>query len=126
MAIWFLLSLTIAATAAGTAPKTPDNMILDEALRSGKPVVVKLGTDKCAPCRVMNKIIAEMGKERAGKEIYLSLDVYANRELAQKAGVRVIPSILFYDKKGEPKAKYEGVMERERILKAIDELGLNR
>ncbi len=99
---------------------------LNAALKSGKPVIVKLGSDKCVPCRAMSKTMTEMSKERAGKEIYLSLDVYANRELAQAAGVRLIPTILFYDKNGKPKAKHEGQMRKDQLLKAIDDLKLNK
>lgn len=49
-----------------------------------------------------------------------------NRELARKAGVRVIPTILFYDKHGKPKAKSEGGMTKEQLLQAIRELELNK
>jgi thioredoxin 1 len=121
-----LLLLTIAATAAGTAPKTPDNKTLDAALRSGLPVVVKLGSDKCIPCRKMNPIIKELAAEQAGKIVFLALDVYQNRALAGKFGVRLIPTVIFFDKHGKPKAKKEGFMNKMELLKAVDELGLNK
>ena len=105
---------------------TKDIKTLDEALKAGVPVVVKLGSDKCIPCRAMNPIIKELAAEQDGKAIFLSLDVYENRELASQAGVRVIPTILFYDRHGQPKAKSEGGMSKEELLKAIDEMGLNK
>lgn len=105
---------------------TKDIKTLEEALKSGVPVIVKLGSDKCFPCRMMNPVIKELAVEQDGKAVFLSLDVYENRELARLARVRVIPTILFYDKHGKPKAKSEGVMSKEDLLKAINELELNK
>ena len=107
-----------------TAQTTKDIADLDEALKSGLPVIVKLGSDKCIPCRAMNPIIKELAVEQDGKAVFLSLDVYQNRELARQAGVRVIPTILFYDKHGQPKAKSEGGMSKEQLLNAIKEMDL--
>jgi thioredoxin 1 len=105
---------------------TKDITNLDEALKAGVPVVVKLGSDHCIPCRMMNPVIKELAEEQDGKAVFLGLDVYENRELARQAGIRVIPTILFYDRKGKPKAKSEGGMSKEDLLKAIKELELNK
>ena len=99
---------------------------LDEALKAGVPVIVKLGSDKCIPCRAMNPIIKELAVEQDGRAVFLALDVYQNRELAGKFSVRVIPTVIFFDKHGKPKAKKEGFMNKMQLLKAIDELGLNK
>jgi thioredoxin 1 len=108
------------------AKTTKDIANFNEALKAGVPVIVKLGSDKCIPCRAMNPIIKELAVEQDGKAVFLSLDVYENRELARQAGVRVIPTILFYDKHGKTKAKSEGGMSKEDLLKAINELELNK
>jgi len=105
---------------------TKDIKDLETALKAGVPVIVKLGSDKCIPCRMMNPIIKELAVEQDGKAVFLSLDVYENRELAQKAGVMVIPTILFYDKRGKPKAKNDGGMSKEQLLNAIEEMELNK
>lgn len=111
---------------AAAKPSVKKNKTLDQALKTGLPVVVKLGSDKCIPCRAMNPIIKELAEEQAGKAVFLSLDVYQNRELARQAGVRVIPTILFYDKHGKPKAKNDGGMSKDDLLKAVKELELNK
>lgn len=99
---------------------------LGQALKSGVPVIVKLGSDSCPPCRKMSPIMKELAVEQKGKAIFLNLDVYENRELASKMGVRVIPTMLYYDKHGRLKAKSEGGMTKEQILKKIKELKLNK
>jgi len=105
---------------------TKDIKELDTALKAGVPVIVKLGSDRCLPCRMMNPVMAELAVEQDGKAVFLSLDIYENRGLAKEAGVMLIPTILFYDKHGKPKAKAEGGMSKEELLKAIDEMELNR
>lgn len=105
---------------------TKDIKTLDEALKLGVPVIVKLGSDKCIPCRTMNPIIKELAAEQDGKAVFMALDVYQNRELAGKFSVRVIPTVIFFDKHGKPKAKKEGFMNKMELLKAVDELELNK
>jgi len=105
---------------------TKDIQTLEEALKASVPVIVKLGSDHCIPCRMMNPVMAELAVEQDGKAVFLNLDIYKNRELAKEAGVRLIPTILFYDKHGKPKAKSEGGMSKEDLLKAITELELNK
>ncbi|MFA5839559.1 MAG: thioredoxin family protein [Candidatus Margulisiibacteriota bacterium] len=99
---------------------------LSEALKAGVPVVVKIGSESCGPCRAMNPIMKELVVEQDGKAIFLSLDVYENRELASRYSVRVIPTILFYNKKGVFKSKAEGFMDKEQLLKAVKTLELNK
>jgi len=99
---------------------------LPAALKAGVPVIVKLGSDSCYPCRQMKPILKELTIEQDGKAIFLDLDVYENRKLASQMGVRVIPTILYYDKHGKLKNKSEGGMSKEELLSAIRELGLNK
>jgi len=108
------------------AKTTKDIANLDEALKAGVPVIVKLGSDKCIPCRRMNPIIKELAVEQDGRAVFLALDVYQNRGLAGKFSVRVIPTVIFFDKHGKPKAKKEGFMDKMELLKAVDELELNK
>lgn len=115
------------AKAAALKTKSTKGIVkLDEALKAGVPVIVKLGSDKCIPCRAMNPIIKELAAEQDGKAVFLALDVYQNRELAGKFSVRIIPTVIFFDKHGKPRAKKEGFMNKMQLLKAVDELGLTK
>jgi|GEM_PF-2391687 len=105
---------------------TKDIKTLDEALKAGVPVVVKLGSDRCYPCRMMKPIIEELAKEQDGKAVFLDLDVYENRDLAEKFNVQLIPTIIFYDYKGKVKGKKIGFMNKEELLETIKELKLNK
>lgn len=108
-----------------TAVSTKNIKTLEEALKAGLPVVVKLGSDRCYPCRMMNPTMKELAVEQDGKAVFLNLDVYENRDLAKQVGVMVIPTILFFDKHGKQKGKTEGGMSKEDLLKTIKKLELN-
>ena len=90
------------------------------------PKIIKIGSDSCYPCRMMNPIMKELAVEQEGKAVFMNLDIYKNRELASKYGVRVIPTIIFLDKHGKLKAKTEGFMSKEQILKMINKLELKK
>lgn len=121
-------NLNVATTKRFVVKKksTKDITTLEEALKAGVPVVVKLGSDWCYPCRMMKPIIKELAVEQDGKAIFLDLDVYKHKEMAKAFEVRVIPTIIFYNKHGEPRAKKEGFMSKEQLLKAIEDLELNK
>ena len=105
---------------------TKDVKELEAALKAGVPVVVKLGSDSCYPCRQMNPVIKELAEEQDSRAIFLNLDVYQHKELARQAQVKVIPTILFYDRHGKPRGKSEGGMSKEQLLQAIEEMELNK
>jgi len=118
-----LVSLCLPAFAA---VKTKEIKDLKTALKTKLPVVVKIGSDSCYPCRMMKPILKELKKEQAGKIVFLDLDIYENRELAKKYRVTLIPTVLFFDKHGEKKAQTEGFMNKADLLKMVKELELNK
>lgn len=111
---------------AKTFKSTKNIKTLSAALKAGVPVIVKLGADSCPPCRRMKPILKELAVEQDGKAIFLDIDVYENRPLASQMQVRVIPTIIYYDRRGKMKTKSEGFMNKEELLKAIDTLGLRK
>ena len=50
----------------------------------GLVTMVDLGAHKCVPCKMMAPIIAELQKEYAGRASILFIDVWENREQAQR------------------------------------------
>jgi thiol-disulfide isomerase/thioredoxin len=127
VAFLFGASLLVCDTCqAKTTKSTKGIRTLDAALKAGVPVIVKLGSESCPPCRRMKPIIKELAVEQDGKAIFLDIDIYENRQLASQMNVRLIPTILYYDKHGKLKTKSEGFMSKEELLKAIKDLGLNK
>jgi thioredoxin 1 len=117
-----LLSMTCIAA----VKHTKDIKDIKSAFKSGVPVVVKLGTDWCPPCQKMKPILEALSKEQDGKAIFLVINIDKDRELAGKYKVRLIPTILFFDKRGSLKLRTEGFMSKEELLNKIKELKLNK
>lgn len=88
----------------------------------GQPALIEFGADYCPPCRVMAPILKAAQKEYAGRATVLSIDVTRYPALADKAGVRVIPTLVFYDAQGRETARHEGVMDRAELRARLDRL----
>lgn len=97
---------------------------LDAALKSGLPTVLELGSDSCYFCRQMKLVLAKLAAEQHGKINVLIIDVYENKDLAGDFGVTVLPSFVFFDRKGKPRAQTEGAMTKEDLIEMIESLSL--
>lgn len=117
----------VAAKAATkeVAPRSAKDVgTLEEALASGLPVVVELGSDSCYWCRQMKPIMEELRLEYYGAMVFLTLDVYQHKGLASKFDVTGIPAFVFYDHMGEPKGKVEGAMSKDELLRTAKGFGI--
>jgi len=95
-----------------------------QVLTSGKPVLVDFGANSCVPCRQMRPILREIDKEYAGKARALVIDVYKYQTLAREYKVQLIPTLVFFDSKGKEVFRHVGVMEKEKIVGKLKEIGM--
>jgi thioredoxin 1 len=95
-----------------------------KALLSGKPILVDFGANSCIPCRQMRPILKEVGKEYAGKASVLVIDVYKYQRLASNYGIRLIPTLIFFDSKGKEIFRNMGAMGKEKIVEKLREIGI--
>ncbi|MFI5379570.1 MAG: organomercurial lyase [Tepidisphaerales bacterium] len=80
------------------------------------PRLVDLGSKECIPCKRMAPILEEMRKEFDGRLRVEFVDVRVETEAAQKYGIRLIPTQVFFDAAGKELVRHEGFMSREDIL----------
>lgn len=97
---------------------------LDQALRSGKPVLADFGQGTCIPCKMMAPILDRLAQELAGRVHVLVLDTRDYPRLARHHGIRVIPTQIFFDATGVERDRHEGFMGREALLRKMRELGM--
>jgi thioredoxin 1 len=90
-------------------------------LKSDKPVLVDFWAEWCGPCRMVAPIVNELAAEYEGKAVVGKLDVDSNPEVAQKFGIRNIPTILFF-KNGEVADKQVGAVPKSMLVSKIDNL----
>lgn len=94
---------------------------LNEAIESGKPVLVDFWAEWCGPCRMVAPIVSELSGEYEGKAVIGKVNVDDNREVAAQYGIRNIPTILFF-KDGKVVDKIVGASAKSAFTEKLDAL----
>jgi thioredoxin 1 len=81
-----------------------------------KPVLVDMYAEWCGPCKMITPIIDELIQEYEGKVEIIKVNVDDNPLSAAAFGVRSIPTLLVFDKKGELVKKHSGAMPKSKIV----------
>lgn len=90
-------------------------------LQSDKPVLVDFWAEWCGPCRALAPVLDEIATELDGKANIVKVNVDQASDLAQKYGIRGIPTLIFF-KNGEVKSTLVGNQPKAEILKNINSL----
>jgi thioredoxin 1 len=109
---------------AAKAPESNTEEDFKQALTSGKPLLVDFGANSCVPCRQMRPILREIDKEYTGKTRTLVIDVYKYQNLAREYKVQLIPTLVFFDSKGKEVFRHVGVLDKEKIIAKLKEIGM--
>ena len=88
----------------------------------GMVTMVDLGANYCVPCRLMEPILKEAEREYKGRAAVVFVDVTKYESLALRLGIRVIPTQIFYDKKGKEVARHTGFMDKKALAAQLNKL----
>jgi thioredoxin 1 len=110
---------------AAKPPESNTEEDFKKALASGKPVLIDFGANSCVPCRQMRPILREIDKEYTGKTRALVIDVYKYQNLAREYKVQLIPTLVFFDSKGKEAFRHVGVLEKDKIVAKLKEIGMD-
>lgn len=104
--------------------------LLDNDLPTGTEQItfVELGSKNCIPCKQMQPIMDEIKEEYAGKVKVVFHDVWTSegKKYGSEYGIRLIPTQVFLDKKGNEIARHEGFFPKEGIVKIFEENGVTK
>ena len=104
--------------AANVKEFTDDNFEA-EVINSDVPVLVDFWAVWCMPCKMVAPVVAEIAGDYEGKLKVGKLDVDNNPAVAQKYGIRSIPSLLIF-KKGEVAQMLVGAVPKPQITAKVD------
>ncbi|MGQ9706367.1 MAG: thioredoxin family protein [bacterium] len=95
---------------------------IDEALKTGNPIVVDFGRDMCIPCVKMKPILEELKEEYEGKVEIVIINIDDFPSLAKSYRIMLIPTQIFFDSDGKEVYRHVGFMSKEEIEKKLDEI----
>ena len=88
---------------------------------STKPLVVVYTSPTCGPCHVLKPQLKRVLDELGGKAQGIEIDIEAEQEIAQQAGVSGTPTVQIFLNK-ELKQQFRGVKQRSEFKAAIEGL----
>ena len=80
------------------------------------PRLVDLGAGKCASCKLMTPVLAGLERDYADTFRTEFIDVWENPGAAERYGIRLIPTQIFFGAAGEELHRHEGFLSRDDIL----------
>ena len=90
-----------------------DDSFTADVLEAGTTVVVDFHAAWCAPCRVMDKAIADLAPDRPDLR-FVKVDVDANPRVVAQYGVMSMPTLIAF-RDGAPVLQLVGARPRRRL-----------
>jgi thioredoxin 1 len=73
-----------------------DSSFDQDVLKSDVPVLVDYWAEWCGPCRMIAPVLEEVSRDYAGKVQVAKVNVDDNQAIAQRFGVRGIPTLMLF------------------------------
>ena len=101
-------------------PQSLTNETFDTAINNttGQPVLVDFWAEWCGPCKMLAPILDQIAGEQAGSATIAKVDIDAHPELAERFGIRAIPTLIVF-KNGQPVNTITGVKSKAFIEAAL-------
>ena len=90
--------------------------------RKGMVTMVDLGANECIPCKMMKPVMEKVEEKYHDKAAIIFIDVWKNKEPAQRFGIRVIPTQIFFNREGEEVFRHEGFMSMADIDRLFNKM----
>jgi len=98
---------------------TSDGSFEADVVASEKSVLIDFWAEWCGPCKMIAPLLDEVADEYEDKLTVVKLNIDENPNIAQKFGIRSIPTLMIF-KGGEPQAQKLGAMSKGQLNEFLD------
>ena len=98
-----------------------DQNNFDSLITSAPVALVDLWATWCGPCRMLSPTVDDIAQEYEGRVAVGKCNVDDNEEIAEKFGVRSIPTLLYF-KDGQLVEKSVGLVSKQDIESILNNL----
>lgn len=92
----------------------------------GRVTMIDLGAKKCIPCKMMAPILVKLEKAYKGKADIVFIDVWENKQPAQRFKIRAIPTQIFFNEQGEEVYRHLGFLDEKSIVEQMTRMGIQK
>ena len=94
-------------------------MTYNEIINDVKPVLVDFSAEWCGPCKAMAPILQDVAKNVKDTARIVKIDVDKNQGLAQKLGIRGVPTFMIY-KEGKVLWRQSGMQSAQTLISLLN------
>ncbi len=101
---------------AAELPEMTADRFEQEVLQSDLPVLIDFTAEWCAPCKMLDPLVAELAEEWQGKAKVFQMDADKNTDLLVQWRIMGVPTLALF-KDGKIVARMTGYKSKKAIIK---------